>query len=363
MGRTLVAIGTRKGLFLADSRDDRTGWQVEGPFFTMHAVYAAGFDTRPERPRILVGAASDHWGPSVSYSDDLGASWQEAEQGAIRFPEKADATLAQVWQLQPAGPEQPGVVYAGTEPSALFRSTDGGVTFELVEGLWEHPHRPTWQPGGGGQCLHTVVPDPRDPAVVLVAMSTGGVYRTADGGTTWEPSNTGIEARFQPDRFPEYGQCVHKVSRSPVRPDRLYLQNHGGVYRSDDGGTSWTSIGESLPADFGFPIVAHPSRESTAYVFPLVADVERLPAGRRCRVYRTDDAGETWRELGAGLPAGEHYGTVLRDAMTTDGGDPAGLYFGNRNGEVFVSRDEGESWQLLADHLPDVLCVRAVATG
>jgi hypothetical protein len=363
MSHTLAAVGTRKGLFLAHSRDDRATWQLDGPHFPMNDVYAIGIDTRPERPRLLVGATSEHWGPSVFRSDDLGTSWQETEHGAVRFPERTDTALTRVWQLQPAGRSQPGVVYAGTEPSALFRSDDGGETFELVEGLWDHPHRPTWMPGGGGQCLHTVIPHPDDPDLVTVAMSTGGVYQTTDSGKSWAPANVGIEARHWPDPYPEYGQCVHKIARHPSRPDQMFLQNHGGVYRSDDGGASWQPIHAGLPADFGFTMVAHPNRAGSAFVFPLVADGERMPPGRRCRVYRTDDAGTTWRELSAGLPQEDHYGVVLRDAMGTDGADPAGIYFGNRNGEVYASRDEGESWQLVAAHLPDVLCVRAAAVG
>ncbi len=363
MGQVQVAIGTRKGLFLARSRDGRATWEIDGPHFTMEEVYSVGIDVRAERPRILVGATSEHWGPSVFRSDDLGASWRETERGSIRFPDWTDTALRRVWQLQPAGADQPGVVYAGTEPAALFRSEDGGETFDLVEALWNHPHRPTWQPGGGGLCLHTVLPHPTDPEAVAVGISTGGVYRTSDGGKTWEPSNTGIAAHYLPDPHPEYGQCVHKMGRNPGRPEQVFLQNHGGVYRSDDGGDTWTSIGAGLPSDFGFPIVVHPHRPGWAYVFPLTADAQRMPPDLRCQVYRTEDAGETWRELSTGLPRQDHYGTVLRDAMTADPDDPAGIYFGNRNGEVYASRDEGESWQLLAAHLPDILCVRAAVVG
>ncbi len=362
--RALVAIGTVKGLFLAHSEDDRRTWRLDGPHFGMSEVYGAALDTRGERPRVLAGTVSMHWGPAVARSDDLGATWVDTERGAIRFPEGSDAAVERIWQLTPAPADQPGVVFAGTEPSALWRSTDGGETFELVRGLWEHPHRKDWVPGGGGQCLHTVLPHPRDPRRTLVAMSTGGVYCTDDGGTSWTPANRGIAAPFLPGDEPEYGQCVHKVARHPDRPDQLFAQNHGGVYRSDDAGEHWTSIAAGLPGDFGFPMVSNPARPGSVFVFPQVADVERLPPDRRCRVYRTDDAGESWIECSAGLPEGPHYGTVLRDAMCTDdaplrGAGPAGVYFGNRNGEVFASRDEGETWQLLADHLPGVICTRA----
>lgn len=369
MTDVLLAVGTRKGLFLARKKTgERQGadWEFDGPHFNAQAVYSVGIDTRrPGTPRLLAGGDSAHWGPSVFHSDDLGASWTEPQRPAVKFPQDTGASLERVWQLQPGGESEPGVVYAGTEPGALFRSEDGGESFELVRELWEHPTRSEWVPGGGGLGLHTVLVDPRDAQAVTVAVSTGGAYRTADGGKSWDPCNRGVQAAFLPEsmRFPEYGQCVHKVARDAGDPDRLYLQNHWGVYRSDDGGTNWTSIGDSLPSDFGFPVATHPHRGGVAYIFPLNADSDRVPAEHRCRVHRTQDAGETWEELGSGLPDSAHYGPVLRDALWTDDADPVGVYFGNRNGEVFASADEGETWQQLAGHLPDVLCVRAAVIG
>jgi len=196
-----------------------------------------------------------------------------------------------------------------------------------------------------------------------VAMSTGGVYRTADGGATWNASNRGIKASFMPDPEPEFGQCVHKVAMHPANPDRYFLQHHGGVYRTHDAGTTWARIDAALPADFGFPVAVHPHRPDTAYIVPLVADMHRMPPGDLLRVWRTDDAGETWTELSKGLPDAPSYATVLRDAMCTDDADPAGIYFGSRTGEVYVSPDEGDSWLGVAAHLPDVLCVRAAQVG
>ncbi|MEU0658257.1 WD40/YVTN/BNR-like repeat-containing protein [Streptomyces lavendulocolor] len=361
MTDVLLTVGTRKGLFIGRRHGGR--WEFEGPHFNAQAVYAIGIDMRGTSPRLLAGGDSTHWGPSVFHSDDLGSTWTEPVRPAVKFPKDTGASLERVWQLHPAGPAAPGVVYAGTEPAALFRSEDGGESFELVRPLWEHPTRSQWVPGGGGEGLHTVVTDPRDPDAVTVAVSTAGVFRTRDGGGTWSPSNRGVSAVFLPDPNPAFGQCVHKIAQDAGAPDRLYLQNHWGVYRSDDAGAEWTDIGEGLPSDFGFATVAHPHRADVAYVFPITADSDRVPAQRRCRVYRTSDAGGSWEALSAGLPEGDHYGTVLRDAMCTDDADPAGVYFGNRNGELYASADDGDSWRLLASHLPDVLCVRAAVIG
>ncbi|MEV6523629.1 exo-alpha-sialidase [Longispora sp. NPDC051575] len=356
----LLAIGTGKGLFLATSEDRRT-WELTGPHFPMTGVYSVAIDTRAGRPRLLAGIDSSHFGPSVATSDDLGATWQEPDTAPIAFPADTGEALRRVWQLTPgAGPDE---VYAGTEPSALFRSADGGRSFELVRALWDHPHRPQWGAGFGGQAIHTVLPHPTDPASMLVAMSTGGVYRTADGGDSWAPSNTGIKAYFLPDPWPEFGQCVHKVSRNPDRPDQFFAQNHHGVYRSDDAGATWQSIADGLPSDFGFAMVNHPHRPGVIYNFPLEADARRWPPGYRARVYRSENEGQTWAELGAGLPETAHYGTVLRDALCCDDAPTAGVYFGTRNGEVYGSADEGDTWNLVASHLPDVLVVRAASWG
>jgi photosystem II stability/assembly factor-like uncharacterized protein len=355
----LLAVGTKKGLFLGTS-PDRVSWSWTDPLLGMQSVAAVAIDKRQTPVRLLAGAHSEHWGPVVVRSDDLGASWDELETGAVRFPSDLGASVEQVWQLQPGPTDRPGEVWAGVEPAALFRSEDAGETFSLVRGLWDHPHRPTWTPGFGGMCLHTVLPHPDDADRVLVAMSTGGVYRTEDAGVSWTPSNAGIEARFMPDPYPEYGQCVHKVARLSEDPDHLIAQNHGGVFRSTDDGHSWSLATQGLPADFGFGVAAHPRRAGTAYLAPLVADGDRLPPEGHLQVWRTDDGGISWAASAEGLPD-DYWSVALRDALTTDDGDPAGVYLGTRAGEVWASSDEGSTWALAVDHLPDVLCVRAAA--
>lgn len=352
----LLAIGTRKGLFLARSEDDRRTWTVGAPHLLAQEVAAVCIDTRRPRPRVLAGIQYGHWGPSVVWSDDLGGTWEETDSGAVHFPEDTGAALARVWQLRPDTADRPDVVWAGCEPHSLWRSTDGGCSFSLVRGLWDHPHRPTWEPGAGGGAVHTVLPHPTTDRIT-VAMSTGGVYVSEDGGSEWTPRNRGISAVFLPEP-PEYGQCVHKVAVDAGDPARMYAQNHFGVFRTDDGGGSWTSIADGLPADFGFPIAASPTTPGTAWVVPLVADMQRVPPDGRLRVHRTRDAGSSWSEGGEGLPDAA-WTAVLRDAFCVDDGDPTGVYVGTRDGCVYASADEGDTFTLVADHLPDVLAVRA----
>jgi hypothetical protein len=325
----------------------------------MTGVYALAIDTRRDPVRVLAGVDSSHFGPIVATTDDLGETWHEPDQRPILFPEDTGSALVRVWQIAPGPAHQPDVVYAGTEPQALFRSTDGGISYEFVRGLYDHPHRPEWGAGFGGPAVHTVLPHPTDEQCVTVAMSTGGVYRTSDGGDTWQPKNRGISAVFLPDNYPEFGQCVHKVTRDSVRPEQLFAQNHHGVYRTDDGGASWKSIADGLPSDFGFPIVVHPHEPETVYVFPLIADANRIPADAKCRVYRSRDAGETWEPLADGLPDVPSYAPVLRDALSTDEAEQAGVYVGTRDGCVYASADAGDTWTEVARHLPDVLTVRA----
>lgn len=358
-GDVVVLVGTTKGLFALAAGPERRDWRLGGPWFRGEEISAAVLDSRAGRSRLLVGATSSHWGPSVYRSDDLGATWVEPSPDTLAFPSSAGASVARVWQLQPAGDAQPDIVYAGVEPAALFTSRDGGETFVLDEALWGHEHRRQWQPGGGGLCLHTVVPDPSGRARLGIAVSAAGFYRTLDG-VTWEAANRGITAPFLPEPTPPFGQCVHKVDRHPTEPDTLFLQHHWGVYRSDDFGGQWDEIGaDQLPSTFGFPIVVDPHRPGTAYVVPLTSDEFRCTPEGRVRVYRTSDGGESWEGLGDGLPQEDAYLTVLRDGFCADRLDPTGLYVGTRTGEVFASPDAGGSWRELARHLPPVVCVKA----
>ncbi|MHB8554381.1 MAG: WD40/YVTN/BNR-like repeat-containing protein [Candidatus Dormibacteria bacterium] len=361
MAETVLLIGTRKGALLARRSGPGTTWELGPLQLAMSEVYGTAIDLRGKTPRLFAAATSPHWGPSIFHSDDLGTTWTEPEQAPVSFPKATGAAVVRVWQIQPGPTTAPGTVWAGVEPHALFRSDDGGLSFSLVEGLYQHPHQPRWEPGGGGACLHTILPHPDDPDRVLVAMSAGGVYRSRDGGHSREPANSGIQAYWLPEdqRFPEFGQCVHKVASHPARPERLFAQNHFGVYRSDDYGTSWHAIERGLPANFGFPLLVHPNQPDTLFVFPLQGDSHRFPAADRCRLYRSRDAGESWEPLERGLPKDEYRAAVLRDALCSDGADPAGVYFGTRAGEVYASPDGGESFHLVAQHLPDVLSVRA----
>ena len=352
-----IAIGTRKGLWTAIG--DETGWAVSQPIRAMAEFSSVAWMPRGEDgpPRLLTGARSWFWGPSVMWSDDDGATWSERADGAIAFPESAGVAVERIWTLEPDARE-PGVVWAGCEPHSLWRSSDGGASFELNAGLWEHPHRPQWQPGGGGATVHTIVP--RTDGSMLIAMSAGGVYRSPDSQGDWIPANRGITAGFQPDEFPEFGQCVHRIAIDAVNEHRVYAQNHGGTFRSDDSGTSWQPIDAGLPADFGFVILAHPTRADRAWLLPIDS-ATMFPADGRLELWQTDDAGSTWAAVGAGLPT-DHYASVLRDAahVIEHDGDAA-IAFGTRNGCVFASLDGGATFTEVASKLPDVLSVRISA--
>jgi photosystem II stability/assembly factor-like uncharacterized protein len=358
-GDVLLMVGTTKGAFLFRSDRSRKTWQRGGPYFAGLAVYAMAYDDRTGRPRLWAGPESSWFGPAVSRSDDFGRTWSGPTTSIVKFPEDTATTLKRVWQIMPGRSSEPDSIYCGVEPAALFESKDGGESFALVRGLWNHPHRAQWQPGGGGLCMHTIVPHPVDANRMWVAISTGGVYRTEDGGRSWRTAHKGVRAEFMPNKHPEFGQCVHKVVRHPARPERLYLQNHWGLYRSDDGGDSWKDIAKGVPSDFGFGMAAHPHDADTVYIAPLESDQFRCMPQGRLRIYRTRNGGASWQAMTKGLPQKDAYETVLRDALTTDPLPKAGVYFGTRNGTLYGSADDGTSWHRIAEGLPPVVCVKA----
>jgi len=361
----LLLVGTMKGAFVLRSDKARKKWKIEGPHFRGEAVYALLHDTRGDRPRTFAATNSMHWGPTLRTSNDNGATWSEPGPQTVRFPAESGRALAQIWQIASGRATEPDVFYCGVEPAALFESRDGGESWQPNQGLLNHEHQPKWQPGGGGLCLHTIVLDPENPRRMLIAMSTGGVYRSDDGGKSWRARNAGVRAQFMPEehRYPEFGQCVHKVVHHPSRPGRLFLQNHWGLYRSDDWGDNWRDIANGVPSDFGFAMQMHPHDPDTVYIVPIEADVFRATPEAKLRVYRTQNAGASWQPLTKGLPQSGAYENVLRDALTADSFDSAGIYFGTRSGKLYGSRDEGVSWTEIAAALPPIVCVKTGTTG
>ena len=251
-GDVIVLVGTMKGAFVLRSNQARKKWDVGGPYSIGSPVYAMAFDQRQGRRRLWWAQQSFQWGTVLCSSDDYGKTVTEPETYSVKFPEESKLTLKNIWQITPGRNDDPDTLYCGVEPAALFESHDAGKTWSPVEGLLNHPHREKWQPGGGGLCLHTIVPDATNPKRMMIAISTAGAYRTDDGGATWQARNNGVRAEFMPDKYPEFGQCVHKVVQHRERPERLFLQNHWGLYRSDDGGNSWKDIANGVPSDLAF---------------------------------------------------------------------------------------------------------------
>ena len=361
-GDSLLLVGTTKGAFLLRSNRQRIRWEVGGPFFHGYAVYALVYDDREDRHRIWA-STQNYWGTLLRFSDDFGKSWTTPQEATIRFPSDTGLSLKNIWQIALGRPDEPNVLYCGVEPAALFESRDEGKSWLLVRGLFDHPHRPRWMPGNGGLALHTIVLDPSDKQRMYVAISAGGVYRTDDGGRTWTARNRGIRVTYMPNKYPEFGQCVHKIAMHPGRPERLFLQNHWGLYRSDDCAENWKDIANGVPSDFGFTVIVHPRNPDCAYVVPVESDEFRCACDGRLRVYRTHNAGGSWEPLMRGLPQKGAYETVLRDAITADCLEPLGIYLGTRSGQIFGSRDEGKTWQRILEGLPPVLCIRSALLG
>lgn len=358
-GDVLLMVGTTKGAFLFNADADRGEWTVDGPHFPGEEVYVMALDQRGGTRALWAAPGNPFFGTTLRRSDDLGASWSGKDERPVRFDEETGLSVERIWQIQPGPDDDPDLMWLGVEPSCLFESRDGGASFAAVEGFLNHEHREHWTPGNGGLCLHTIVPHGTDRDRMLVAFSTGGVYGTDDGGATWTPRNAGVRAEFLPDKHPEYGQCVHKVVHHPGEPERLFLQNHWGLYRSDDWAQSWQDVANGVPSDFGFGMAVHPHDPDTVYIVPLESDEFRCTPEAKLRVYRTRNGGESWQPMTEGLPQEDAYETVLRDALDVDSMDPAGVYFGTRSGKVYASSDDGDSWGLVAEGLPPVVCVKA----
>lgn len=350
-----LLVGTKKGLFILEGGGARRDWDVRGPFCEAWPINHAVGD--PATGRVHAGGGNEWFGPAVWTTPDLGETWSHSSAGLAYAG--GEEPIRDVWSLA-AGH---GALYAGVCPAGLFRSEDGGENWEHVAGLREHPTRPDWQPGGAGLILHSILLDPGDAAQAWVGMSAVGVFHTADGGATWEPRNAGTRNDYLPDQYPEFGQCVHSIAMAPGVAGRLYQQNHCGMYRSEDGAKTWTSIEAGLPSTFGFPAAAHPRDPDTLYLFPLNGDqAGRYAPDGKAAVWRTCDGGGSWQDLRAGLPEQNAYLTVLRQAMAADSLDPAGVYFGTTSGSVFASADEGETWACIARHLPLITSVETFVT-
>jgi photosystem II stability/assembly factor-like uncharacterized protein len=356
---TELSVGTKKGLFVLEG-DPGTDFGVGARAFAGEPVEYALRDTRSGR--LFASVTSAFYGPKIFYTDDANAEWQQAE--GIALPDGGAHALERIWVIVPG--EEEGLLYAGGDPGVLFTSRDGGDSWELNESLWRHRVDEEWQPGGGGLCLHSIVPWPGDPQKLTVAVSAAGVWHTDDGGQSWRRGNRGLVAGYMPEesRGTTDQLCVHSICRSDQNPERLFMQFHGGVYRSDDAGDSWVNVGDGLPSDFGFPLAIDPADGDSAYVIPLGADTDRVTPEGRVRVYETRDGGGTWSPRGDGLPQEDAYLTVLRQAFSSRGsGEDLELYFGATSGELFASGDAGATWSTAALRLPPVFSVTAAAAG
>lgn len=366
-----LLIGTRKGAWIYRSDAARRNWSVQGPIFLGHIVNHLVLDPRDGKT-LLMAASTGHLGPTIFRSTDGGESWAEAGRPPA-FP-KAEAgegparSVDHSFWLEPGHSSEPGVWWAGTSPPGLFRSADGGVSWDSVVGFNDHPMYWKWCPEDGGTpdgaLLNQIQIDPRDPRHMYLALSTAGVFESLDQGETWSPLNQGVEANFMPDPYPEYGQDAHYIALAPTDPDRLWQQNHCGIYRLDRPAQRWDRIGEAMPqeiGDIGFTIVPHPRDADTAWVFPMDGTEvwpRTSPSGRPA-VYRTSDAGASWERQDTGFPAEQGWFTVKRQAFCADTATPLGLYLGTTGGELWMSDDEGGGWRTIARHLPEIYSVVA----
>lgn len=358
--RVVVAVGTKKGLFVLEGSTGAKRLDLRGPFFPGMPLNAVLIDCRSKTPKIVALPSSPWFGTTFQVSKDLGKKFKPTKS-VPAFAADDGRTLKMVWSLAPGGDSTDYL--CGVEPAALFRSDDGGENWEKVPGITDHAHARQWQPGNGGLCLHTIL---HHGGALHLGISTGGHYASRDSEKTFAPENAGVGAGFMPNRFPEYGQCVHKIAAHPERPERLYMQNHGGfeddstlgVLRSDDSGRTWTSIAKGLPSDFGFPIVVHPHDPDTVYVVPLEAPTRTCP-GAHPAVWRSEAAGKGWQKLDHGLPKKDAWFTVLRDAMDIDSGRRPSVWFGTTTGQLWRGRDGGDDFECVTTSLPPIHCVKA----
>ena len=351
--KLVLLIGTVKGVFLYHTDTRRTEWKLTGPHLGGWEVFSVCGDSR--NGRILAGTEHFGTGPTIRASKDLGATWTAVKRDP-KFAPDSKAKLKHIWQIVPGHASQPGTWYAGVDDAALFVSRDDGDTWSELKGLTSHPTRPRWMPGFGGLCLHSVLVDPSNARRLWVGISAVGVFRSDDGGETWKLCNEGLH-NVAPEfiKDPDLGRCVHKLALDPERPGVLYLQFHGGVFKTENAGDKWTRISAGLPHDFGFPMAV---TERDLFVVPLLADNNRVVPDGALKVWRTRNRGKVWRAMTKGLPQKEHFVGVLRDAMTSDPLTPSGVYLGTTGGELFYSKDDGDTWAKLPAQFPRITTVK-----
>jgi len=388
MSRVRVLVGTKKGGFVLESDGKRQKWDVSGPFFAGWEVYH--MKASPLDPnRVWASQTSGWFGQIIQRSDDGGKTWEmpgtpggkppmspegfpmgesnkfvyDAKAAPLTTHQHYDGTqrpweFKRVWHLEPSTTER-DTVYAGVEDAAIFRTTDGGKTWNEMAGLRGHGTGPQWQPGAGGMGLHTILIDQKNPARMYGAISAAGAFRTDDGGKSWKPINRGLKSQFIPDPNAEVGHCVHRIAMHRAKPNVLFMQKHWDVMRSDDAGENWREVSGNLPTDFGFPIDVHAHQPETIYVVPIKSDGEHYPPEGKLRVYRSKTGGNEWEALTKGLPQANCYVNVLREAMSVDTLEDCGIYFGTTGGQVYASTDSGDSWNPIVRDLPSVLAVEA----
>ena len=367
MSSVRLLVGTRKGAFILTSDGKRQKWDVSGPHFGGWEIYH--LKGSPVDPNRLYASQSSGWfGQMMQRSRDGGKTWEPVGNefkydGVTGTHQWYDGTphpweFKRVWHLEPSL-NDPDTVYAGVEDAAMFKTTDGGQTWNELPGLRNHGSGAHWMPGAGGMGLHTILLDKQNPGRIFIAISAAGCFRSDDDGKTWRPINRGLRSEQMPNPTAEVGHCVHRIAMHPSRPNTLFMQKHWDVMRTDDGGENWKEVSGNLPTDFGFPIDVHAHEPETIYVVPIKSDSEHYPPEGKLRVYRSRSGGNDWEPLTKGLPQRDCYVNVLRDAMSVDALDSCGIYFGTTGGQVYASKDAGDSWTAIVHDLPAVVSVEA----